>query len=147
MSLENETRNILKLMRSFNRINEQESGFDLVNNVEVNSTSNDKDDINLSDNEKNVVNQLMMNFRTQVSEVVNFDNGINIKSDEVRLDGSFNSNLMFTFILSNQFDGVYITTEMIELDEDNLSLINKLKQFVPDFRDVANQLIQNRQTN
>ena len=86
----NTMRNLSEQTQSKNVLKEEEQKmFNLVlnDNVEVKIHSTDQEDLTISDEEKNALNQLIQNFKTQVSELANFDEGFNVYVDNVRLDG------------------------------------------------------------
>ncbi len=98
------TKKMLNTMRNLNEnvqskkvLKEEESQemFNLVlnDNVEVKIHSTDQEDLSLSDEEKNSLNQLIQNFKSQVSELASFEEGFNIYVDNVRLDGSIEEDL------------------------------------------------------
>lgn len=127
---------------------EQQDVFNLVlnDNVEVKIHSSDKTDLQLSDEEKNSLNQLIQNFKSQVSELSNFEEGFNIYVDSVRLDGTIGSDLGFVLIAGND-RGLYINCEMLKLDDEMAGTIDKLTKFQHTYEDVVNGMMNSRKTN
>lgn len=127
---------------------EDQSMFNLVlnDNVEVKIHSTDQEDLSLSDEEKNSLNQLIQNFKSQVSELASFEEGFNIYVDNVRLDGNIQEDLGFVFIAGNN-GGLYINTNMLKLDQETVETINKLEKFKHSFDDVVIEIMNNRKNN
>ncbi len=116
------------------------------NNVEVKIHSDDQQDLKIGDEEKNSLNQLIENFKTQVYELATFEEGFNIYQNSVRLDGSIDNDLTFVFI-AGQDRGLYINANMLKLDNEMAQIIDKLSKFQHTFEDVVNELIETRKYN
>ncbi len=116
------------------------------NNVEVKVHSDDQQDLKIGDEEKNSLNQLIENFKTQVYELATFEEGFNIYQNSVRLDGSIDNDLTFVFI-AVQDRGLYINANMLKLDNEMAQIIDKLSKFQHTFEDVVNELIETRKYN
>jgi hypothetical protein len=116
------------------------------NNVEVKVHSDDQQDLKIGDEEKNSLNQLIENFKTQVYELATFEEGFNIYQNSVRLDGSIDNDLTFVFI-AGQDRGLYINANMLKLDNEMAQIIDKLSKFQHTFEDVMNELIETRKYN
>jgi hypothetical protein len=118
----------------------------LNDNVEIKVHSNDQEDLNISDEEKNSLNQLVQNFKTQVSEIATFEEGFNIYTNSVRLDGSISEDLGFVFI-AGEDRGVYINSDMLMLNDEISATIEKLNKFQHTFEDVVNEMLNSRKNN
>ena len=118
----------------------------LNDNVEIKVHSNDQEDLNISDEEKNSLNQLIQNFKTQVSELATFEEGFNIYTNSVRLDGSIGEDLGFVFI-AGEDRGVYINSDMLMLNDEISATIEKLNKFQHTFEDVVNEMMNSRKNN
>jgi len=151
------TKKMLNTMRNLNEnvqskkiLKEEESQemFNLVlnDNVEVKIHSTDQEDLSLSDEEKNSLNQLIQNFKSQVSELASFDEGFNIYVDNVRLDGSIEEDLGFVFIAGNN-GGLYINANMLKIEQETVEIISKLEKFKHSFDDVVIEIMNNRKNN
>jgi ribonuclease HII len=151
------TKKMLNTMRNLNEnvqskkvLKEEESQemFNLVlnDNVEVKIHSTDQEDLSLSDEEKNSLNQLIQNFKSQVSELASFDEGFNIYVDNVRLDGSIEEDLGFVLIAGNN-GGLYINANMLKIEQDTVEIISKLEKFKHSFDDVVIEIMNNRKNN
>lgn len=116
------------------------------NNVEIKVHSEDQDDLVISNEEKNALNQLIENFKAQVYELASFDEGFNVYPNSVRLDGKIDDDLTFVFI-AGEDRGLYINANMLKLDSETAITIDKLNKFQHTFEDVVNQLIEARKNN
>jgi hypothetical protein len=126
---------------------QQDTDFIVVNDVEVKLHSSDKADLVLSDQEKAEISQLIDNFRAQVSEIADFDEGFNIYPESIRLDGSIgNLDLGFVFIAGNE-RGLYVNADMLVLDNETVEILNKLNKFQHTYEDVVNGMMVTRKTN
>jgi hypothetical protein len=118
----------------------------LNNNVEIKIHSSDQEDLKVSDEEKNALNQLIENFKTQVSEIATFEEGFNIYTNSIRLDGSISEDLGFVFI-AGEDRGIYINSDMLMLNDETTVIIEKLNKFQHTFEDVVNEMMNTRKTN
>lgn len=120
---------------------------DVINNVDVNLHSEDSMDVKLSDEEKGNISQMIDDFRTQVSSTVEFDK-IDIYSNGVKMTGKI-ENYNITFVFSGgDGEGLYISNpSMLKIDDESLSIINKLKKFQENYISVVNVIIINRKQN
>lgn len=127
---------------------EDQKVFDLVlnDNVEVKIHSTDQEDLSLSDEEKNALNQLIQNFKSQVSELASFNEGFNIYVDNVRLDGNIEEDLGFVLIAGNN-RGLYLNANMLKIEQETADTINKLEKFQHTFEDVVTEIMNNRKNN
>lgn len=116
------------------------------NNVEIKVHSDDEQDLKIGDEEKNSLNQLIENFKTQVYELATFEEGFNVYQNSVRLDGSIDNDLTFVYI-AGQDRGLYINANMLKLDNEMAQIIDKLTKFQHTFEDVVNDLIETRKYN
>ena len=142
------TKKMLNTMRNLNenvvstkkilKEEEDQKMFNLVlnDNVEVKIHSTDQQDLSLSDEEKNSLNQLIQNFKSQVSELASFEEGFNIYVDNVRLDGTIEEDLGFVLIAGNN-RGLYINANMLKIEQETVEIISKLERFQHAFDDVV----------
>jgi len=124
----------------------EESNEDLavINNVEVEIHSEDPEDLEISDEEKGKISQLIDDFRTEVSEIAEFDK-LHIYPDSAKLDGKIGG-LGLNFTLSTGDDtGLYLSsTSLLKIDDSSLGMITKLKGFEQKFSNTINDLLVNR---
>jgi hypothetical protein len=126
--------------------NNNYSDVNVINNVEIKIHSDDKQDIELKDEEKGKISQIIDDFRQEVSETVVFGT-FDIYDNSGKLNGKIGNNGV-DFVLSGGDDqGVYITSSMLKIDEETLTLLNKLQVFENKFLSIINELIINRQGN
>jgi hypothetical protein len=116
------------------------------NNVEIKVHSDDEADLKISDEEKNSLNQMIENFKSQVYELASFDEGFNVYTNSVRLDGKIFDDMSFVYI-AGEDSGLYINCNMLKIDDENARVIEKLNKFEHTFQDVANNLISARKNN
>jgi len=139
------------MMKSIENWNSEESSknkdYDVVNNVEVVINSTDTADLQLNDDEKVKLSQLIDDFRTEVSEITEFGQ-LNIYDDNAKLDGNLGEvNLGFTLSAGDD-NGLFLSNSaMVQINDNIMEFINKLKLFQIKFNDVLNELISNRQQN
>lgn len=119
----------------------------VINSVEVEIHSEDPEDLTLEDDEKKKISQLIDDFRGDVSEIAEFDK-MHIYPDSAKLDGRISS-INMAFTLSTGDDtGLYVSNpSLLKIDDNSLSVINKLKTFLPKFSNTINDLLLNRSTN
>ncbi len=142
-------RNLNENVKSKNILKEEdEKLFNLVlnDNVEVKIHSTDQQDLSISDQEKASLNQLIQNFKSQVSELANFEEGFNIYVDSVRLDGTIENDLTFVLIAGND-RGLYINANMLKIEAEIVEMITKLEKFQHTFEDVVVEIMNNRKNN
>jgi hypothetical protein len=116
----------------------------VINNVEVEIHSEDPEDLEISDEEKGKISQLIDDFKTEVSEIAEFDK-LHIYPDSAKLDGNIGGiNLNFTFSTGDD-TGLYISnTSLLKIDDNSLGMITKLKGFEQKFSNTINDLLVNR---
>jgi hypothetical protein len=145
----NTMRNLNENVKSKNILKEEdEKLFNLVlnDNVEVKIHSTDQEDLSISDEEKASLNQLIQNFKSQVSELANFEEGFNIYVDSVRLDGTIENDLSFVLIAGNE-RGLYVNANMLKIEAETVETISKLEKFQHTFEDVVMEIMNNRKNN
>lgn len=144
-------RNIIKeeddVMQDVEATQDQKTDYNVVNDVEVKLHSSDEADLEVSQEEKSALSQLVDNFRTQVTEIADFEEGFNIYPQSIRLDGSIpDMDISFVFIAGDE-RGLYINADMTELNQESIEILNKLNKFQHTYEDVVNQMIVSRKTN
>jgi len=119
----------------------------VINDVEVKILSSDRDDMGVKEEQKNAISQLIDNFRQQVSQIVEFDPGMTINENQIRLDGSLtDEDIDFVFIAGNE-GGLYINSDMLKVEDETLSVIQKLLKFEDVFKTAMEPLITQRTNN
>jgi len=134
-------------MQDVEATQDQKIDYNVVNDVEVKLHSSDQADLEVSQEEKSALSQLVDNFRTQVTEIADFEEGFNIYPQSIRLDGSISDmDISFVFIAGDE-RGLYINADMAELNQESIEILNKLNKFQHTYEDVVNQMIVSRKTN
>lgn len=165
------TKNMLKTIRtlteskvSSNVINEQQTEFqtpqinnvnnetqkndvDVINDVDVKLLSSDQNDLKLTDQQKTAISELIDGFKQQVSQIVEFEPGMTLTKEQIRLDGYLpDEDINFVFI-SGKESGVYINADMLKLEQDVATSLEKLAKFEITFKSAMDPIIQERTNN
>jgi len=123
----------------------EDSDYAVINNVEVVIHSEDPEDMELTDEEKGKISQLIDDFRAEVSETVEFDK-LHIYETSSKLDGKIGEfGLMFTLSTGDD-TGLYINGQMLKIDENSLLVLEKLGGFELKFSNTINDLLVRRRT-
>jgi hypothetical protein len=128
---------------------ETKSGDDItvINDVDVKIVSSDFKDLEISEEDKNSISQLIDGFKSQVSNLSEFDPGFTISKDQIRLDGTLtDDDISFVFI-AGEDNGIYLNADMLEIKTEVIDLISKLNKFNDTFSTTMNKIIDNRKNN
>ncbi len=154
-NLYDQTKSMLNTIRNLNESKQrkgnlleqeeqQENNVFVINSVEVKINSTDSTDLQLGDEEKTKISNVIDLFRQQVSQVADLNPGFTITEDEYRLDGSIpDFEIIFTIIAGNS-GGLYITSEMTEVTQEVLDMITKLSKFSNTYKTTFEPFIRNR---
>lgn len=119
----------------------------VINDVEVKLLSSDEADMTMNDQQKEVISTLIDGFRQQVSQIVDFEPGITINMNQIRLDGTLtNEDISFVFIAGEE-SGVYINADMLKLEQNVADALEKLVKFEQTFISSMEPLITQRSNN
>jgi len=119
----------------------------VINDVDVKIISSDEMDMKISEEDKTSISGLIDNFKSQVSNLVDFEPGITITKEQIRLDGSItDQDINFVFIAGEE-NGVYINADMLKLETDVIDMITKLEKFNETFSTTMNEIITKRKNN
>lgn len=121
--------------------------FTVINDVEISYISSDRDDMSLKDDQKNAISQLIDNFRQQVSQIVEFDPGMTIKENQIRLDGVLTDEDINFVLISGEESGLYINSDMLKLEDDVIIVLDKLLKFEETFKTSMEPIITQRNNN
>jgi len=151
------TKKMLNTLRNLNEstlrkkpLLEQEEEKDLkdtvtvVNGVEVRLIASSDEDLQLNDQQKKILGDVITNFGTQVSDLGDLRPGITIDANSIRLDGNLPDVELNFVIIAGQNKGVYLNTSMLKVSYDLLEAIQKLLKFEDVFADSVNELIVQR---
>lgn len=146
----NTNKNILKedidsdVNPSLESSKEQYDDVDVINDVEIKVLSTDKEDIELKDEERNVISQLIDNFRQQVSQLADLNPGLTITENQIRLDGTMTeTEISFVFIIGED-NGLYFNGDMLNIEQETLDMFDKLLKFKPTFISEMEPLLRTR---
>jgi hypothetical protein len=127
--------------------NDEKSDVIVVNDVEVNLMSNDQSDMKLDEKQKTGISTMIDNFRTQVSQIVDFEPGFTITEKQIRLDGTLTDEEISFVFIAGENGGLYMNADMLEISEEIMTTLDKLVKFEKVFKDGMEPLIVQRQTN
>lgn len=123
---------------------EQHSGIEVVNDVEIKILSTDKTETMLNDQEKGTFSQLVDSFRQQVDQLAELDPGFTFNNNQIRLDGSIDElSLNFVLIIGKD-EGLYITSSMMEVNDEVTETIEKLVKIFPTFTSSLEPILRTR---
>ena len=125
----------------------QKNDVDVINDVDVKLLSSDQNDLKLTDQQKTVISELIDGFKQQVSQIVEFEPGMTLTQEQIRLDGYLpDEDINFVFI-SGKESGVYINADMLKLEQDVATSLEKLAKFEVTFKSAMDPIIQERNNN
>ena len=147
----NTLRKLNETKLSFNTLREQEEStsddINVINDVDVKLVSSDAVDLELTEDQKNTISELIDSFREQVSQIADLKPGFTFNETQIRLDGSISDlDINFVFIVGDE-GGLYLNADMLMVDDDVMSTITKLSKFELTFRDTIEPLLRERKTN
>lgn len=126
---------------------EQNDDITVINDVDVKLVSKDEMDMKLSDQQKAGISQIIDGFRQQVSQIADFNPGFTMTQDQIRLDGTITDlDINFVFIAGEE-SGVYINADMLKLEQDTATTLEKLAKFEETFKSSMEPLITYRKNN
>jgi hypothetical protein len=126
---------------------QQGKDFVVVNDVEVKMLSSDEADLELTDEQKEAISGLIDNFRQQVSQIAEFNPGMTINPNQIRLDGMLPDEDISFVIIAGDESGTFINAEMLKLESNVGLMLEKLVKFEETFKTSMEPLIQNRKNN
>lgn len=119
----------------------------VINNVDVKLLSTDSMDMKLTEEQKVEISKVIDLFKQQVFDLTNFDPGMVVGMDQIRLDGAIDQfDVKFTLVTGKDA-GVYVICDMTEVTPEFLDFLTKLSKFYQSFSDSMNNLIGERQNN
>jgi hypothetical protein len=146
----NTLRKLNESVSNKNTLNEQEEVKDLkdtvtiVDGVEVRMIASTDEDLQLDDQQKKVIGDVINNFGTQVSDLGDLRPGITIQGNQVRLDGKLPDVELDFVIIAGQNKGTYLNTSMLKVSYELMESIEKLMKFEDVFADSMNDIISQR---
>lgn len=102
-----------------------------------------KDELDITSDEKIAFQESMDEFVNEVSDLVDFDT-LNVYPNNVDWSGKIiDQDIDFTFTIGED-SGIYINGDMVKVDEDFLTMINKLQQFYQKFKSKWGKVLASR---
>jgi hypothetical protein len=102
-----------------------------------------RNDLDITSDEKIAFQETMDEFVDEVSDLVDF-NTLNVYTNNVDWSGKIiDQDIDFTFTIGEN-SGIYINGEMMKVDEDFLTMINKLQQFYQKFKSKWGKVLASR---
>lgn len=153
------TKRMLNTLRNLNEsqlnkksLNEQEDNSEkkmenvstVVDGVVVTMIASTEEDLQLNDQQKKSVSDVISNFGTQVSDLGDLRPGITIQPNQVRLDGNLPDVEIDFVIIAGKNKGTYLNTAMLKVSYESLESIEKLLKFEDVFADAMNDVISQR---
>ena len=103
----------------------------------------DKNDLDITSDEKIAFQESMDEFVEEVSDLVDFDT-LNVYANNVDWSGKIiDQDIEFTFTIGED-SGIYINGDMVKVDEDFMEMINKLQQFYQKFKSKWGKVLASR---
>jgi hypothetical protein len=119
----------------------------VINDVDVKLLSSDQADMKLSEDQQNAISGLIDSFRQEVSQIVEFDPGMTINQNQIRLDGSLSDEDISFVLIAGEESGVYINADMLKVESETLEVLNKLVKFNETFKTSLEPMITQRDNN
>jgi len=102
-----------------------------------------KNDLDITTDEKVAFQESMDEFVEEVSDLVDFDT-LNVYPNNVDWSGKvIDQDIDFTFTIGED-SGIYINGTMVKVDEDFLTMINKLQKFYQKFKSKWGKVLASR---
>ena len=103
----------------------------------------DSKDLQLTTEDKTAFQESMDEFVSEVAEIVDF-NKLNLYPNNVEWSGKvIDEDLEFIFTIGED-SGIYINGQMVKVDQDFLTMINKLQQFYQKFKSKWGKVLASR---
>jgi hypothetical protein len=103
----------------------------------------DRSDLDITSDEKIAFQETMDEFVEEVSDLVDF-NILNVYPNNVEWSGKvIDEDLEFIFTIGED-SGIYINGQMVKVDQEFLSMINKLQQFYQKFKSKWGKVLASR---
>ena len=127
--------------------NDMKNDVTVINDVDVKLMSGDNVDLKLMDDQKTAISNIVDNFRQQVSQIVDFEPGFTITPTQIRLDGTLSDQDIKFVLIAGEESGVYINADMLKLETEVGTMLEKLAKFDDTFKSAMESLITQRDNN
>jgi len=119
----------------------------VINNVDVKLLSSDDMDMNLTEEQKISISNMIDSFKQQVTNLVDFKPGITINPNQIRMDGQV-KDLDFKFtIVAGEESGLYLVSDMTQVTPQYIDVIGKFNKFYQTYISLMNKIIDERNNN
>lgn len=126
----------------------QKNDIAIVDDVEIQINSSDESDLELDKETTDAISQMLTNLKSTVSQIIEFEPGMTINEDEIRLDGTItDKDISFVYIAGGKTQGAYVNANMLVLDKEVILLLGKVEEFFQTYVDSMNPLIIKRKNN
>jgi flagellar motility protein MotE (MotC chaperone) len=119
----------------------------VINDVDVKLLSNDERDMELKDDQKELISKLIDSFKQQVSQMVDFEPGITINQNQIRLDGKLTDEKIDFVFIAGEEAGIYINADMLKLEQNMANVLTKLAKFEETYKTELEPIITQRNHN
>jgi hypothetical protein len=119
----------------------------VVNDVDVKLMSGDDMDLKLMDDQKSAISNVIDNFRQQVSQIVDLEPGFTVTPTQIRLDGVLTDQDIKFVLIAGEESGVYIIADMLKLENEVGTMLEKLAKFDETFKSAMEPIITQRDNN
>jgi hypothetical protein len=119
----------------------------VVNDVDININTTNEEDFDLDEEQKTSFSQIIDNFKSQVTQMVDFEPGFTILDNQIRLDATLSDfDLGFVLIVGEE-SGLYLNCEMLKMNKDALTILEKLNTFQDGFKTSMEVVLNKRNNN
>lgn len=126
----------------------QKNDIAIVDDVEIQINSSDESDLELDKETTDAISQMLTNLKSTVSQIIEFEPGMTINEEEIRLDGTITEkDISFVYIAGGETQGAYVNANMLVLDKEVILLLGKVEEFFQTYVDSMNPLIIKRKNN
>jgi hypothetical protein len=119
----------------------------VINDVDVKLLSSDERDMELQDDQKELISKLIDSFKQQVSQMVDFEPGMTINQNQIRLDGKLTDEKIDFVYIAGEEAGVYINADMLKLEQNMANTLTKLAKFEETYKTELEPIITQRNHN
>ena len=110
----------------------------VINGVDVKLLSSDERDMELQEDQKELISKLIDSFKQQVSQMVDFEPGMTINQNQIRLDGKLTDEDVNFVLIAGEDSGTFINAEMLKLENNVGMVLEKLVKFEEIFKSSIN---------
>lgn len=142
-----ESKTSTKTLREQQEFEQQQDDITVINDVDVKLLSTDQADMKLMDDQKNAISGLIDNFRQQVSQIVEFDPGMTINQNQIRLDGKLTDEDVSFVLIAGEESGLYVNADMLKIEAETLAVLEKLMKFEETYKTTMEPMITQRDNN